>query len=517
VLADPEGFRTLLAQQGITPEALLDDAYNNQLLLKIRNMILETIVVTPKDVEREYRNKYEKAKVRYVGISSGDFRGRVSPSAQEVRDRFEATKGLYNQPEKYSFRVVVLDQERIQSGVQITDQELRNLYASAADNFRVPERVHARHILVSTEGKQDNEKEAARKKAEDLLAQIRKGANFAELATSSSDDTGTAASGGDLGFFSQGQMVSTAFDDAAFALKPNEVSNVVQTEVGYHIIQVLEKESARLTPFEEVRPQLVDELQSRKGYEQVDKVTRELRTELAANPAGAADIAKKYGGELVTVREAARGDPIPTLGVTPEIDSALAGIEPGRATEVLPIPGNRLVSAILDERIPGRPSTFEEAQAQVRDALIDEKAQQMAKDRAAEAADRIKKREDMAAVARSLGLTVTTSSDFNRTDTIEGLGPASYLEEAFTAPLGTIVGPREIQGRTVIAEVLARQEADMSNLIFERDALVKSIKEVRAQERDRLWQDSVLAKLVDSGDVKVYQDQIQLVTTQFAP
>jgi peptidyl-prolyl cis-trans isomerase D len=513
---DINAFQTALAQQGATAETVLEDARNNQMLRKVRDMILENTVVTPQEVEREYRNKYEKASVRYIAISPADLRSKVSATEQEVRDLFEKTKALYNQPAKASFRVIVLEPEKLKAGVEISEQELRSLYASAQDNFRIPERVHARHILVSTQGKSDEEKKALRKKAEDLLAKVKGGADFAQVARENSDDPGTRDNGGDLDFFGQGQMVYPEFDAAAFALKPKEISNIVTTEVGYHIIQVLEKEPARLTPFEQVRAQLEQDVRERKAAEQVDTVSRKVRTELAANAAGAAEIARKYSGELITVKAAAAGDPIPTLGVTPEIDQALAPLQPGGVTDVLAIPGDRLVVAVLDERIPGRPSTFEEAQAQVRDAILNDKAQKLAQDLAKQAEQRLKAREDMNAVAKALGLTVTTSSNFSRTDTIEGLGPAAYLQEAFTAPLATIVGPREIQGRTVIAEIIDRKNADMSNFVFERDQLLQSLKSARAQERLRLFEDSVVAKLIDEGEVKIYRDQIQLATNQFA-
>lgn len=513
---DINTFQAMLAQQGTTVDMVLEDARNNQLLRKVRDTILENTIITPQEVEREYRNKYEKASVRYIAISSADLRSKVSATEQEVRDQFEKTKALYNQPAKASFRVIVLEAEKLKANVEVTEQELRSLYAAAQDNFRVPERVHARHILVSTQGKSDEEKKALKKKAEDLLAKVKGGADFAQVARESSEDPGTKDNGGDLGFFGQGQMVYPEFDAAAFALKPKEISNVVTTEAGYHIIQVLEKEPARLTPFEQVRAQLEQDVRDRKAAEQVDAVSRKVRTELAATPAKAAEIARQYSGELITVKAAAAGDPIPTLGVTPELDQALSQLQPGRVTDVLAIPGDRLVVAVLDERIPGRPSTFEEAQAQVRDAVLNDKAQKLAQELAKQAEQRLKAREDMNAVAKALGLTVTTSSNFARADIIEGLGPAAYLEEAFTAPLGTIVGPREIQGRTVLAEIVDRKNADMSNFVFERDQLLQSLKAARAQDRLRLFEDSVVAKLIDEGEVKVYRDQIQLAVNQFA-
>ena len=125
-------------------------------------------------------------------------------------------------------------------------------YNSHKDQYRTPERVHARHILLSTTNKPKDEIPKIQAKAEDLLKQIRGGADFAQLAQKNSEDPGSAAKGGDLGWVVRGQMVKN-FEDTVFALKPKEVSNVMTTEYGFHIIQVLEKEPARLRPLDEVK------------------------------------------------------------------------------------------------------------------------------------------------------------------------------------------------------------------------------------------------------------------------
>ena len=145
--------------------------------------------------------------------------------------------------------MVVLSQDKVAADLKISEPELRTQYAAAIDNFRSPEQVHARHILLSIDNKSDAEKKTIKAKAEDLIKQAKGGADFGELAKKNSEDSGNASLGGDLGTFGRGQMAKE-FEAAAFALKPNEISGVVTTQFGYHIIQVLEKIPSKITPFE---------------------------------------------------------------------------------------------------------------------------------------------------------------------------------------------------------------------------------------------------------------------------
>jgi peptidyl-prolyl cis-trans isomerase C len=168
-------------------------------------------------------------------------------------------------------------QSRIVPKVAVSDQTAREFYDKNKAEMQVPERVHARHILIRTQpGATPADKEAARKKAEDLLKQIQGGADFAALAQANSDD-GSKVRGGDLGFFMRGQMVPP-FDQAAFALKkPNDLSPVVETQFGYHIIQLIERAPAGTVPFEQVKERIVLGLKQQQAQKLVQARADELR------------------------------------------------------------------------------------------------------------------------------------------------------------------------------------------------------------------------------------------------
>ena len=499
-------FTAVLASIGLTPQTALDAMRSQLLLTKVQDVVLETAVVTPQEVERAFRDKYERATVKYLAFDAANLRDQVEITEDEARERFEREKALYNEPVKNTFRVAVLDQFLMESNVKVTEQDLRNTYNATLDNYRVDEEVQARHILL------DDEDEA-----EDIREQLENGADFAELAREHSKDTGTAESGGDLGSLTRGTLTAgfEAVEEAAFSLPVGQISDVIQSPVGYHIVEVTDRSPARVQTFEEVRSLLEDETRANVIAQQMDAATNEIREAFLNDPDNIRKVVDKYGGELVQVVESAAGDPIPTLGVSPEIDMALQGLQPGGVTQVLALPADRYAVARLDERIESRPSTFEEVEAQVRDKIFAEKSSNVAAELAEKAAERVRAGEDLEKVAKDMDASFTVSNSFSRQDNIDGLGPSAYMEDAFTGKVGDILGPLLIQNRNVVAEVTAKQEADMTTLDFERDELVLQLKQAKAEELNMLWQDSILKELMASGDVVRNDANIQLALSQF--
>ena len=506
-LASKEQFEAALAQQGLTLQDVVDEARDNVILHKLQSAVLGSLVITPKEIEEEFRKKYEHVKIQYVAFPQAKFRDQAKPTEEEVRKYYESAKATFTQPAKLSYQVVVLDQEKVAASINVTDEQLRAAYSGALDNFRMPERVHAQHILLKTEGKSDAEKKALQAKAQDLLKQLKGGANFADLAKKNSDD-GSKDQGGDLGWFTHGQMVPE-FDSAAFALKPKELSGVVTSQFGYHIIQVTEKEPAKIKPFEEVKDELAKEVRAQSVADKMQSLGDEMHAALVKAPKSVAEVARKYNADAIVMPSAAAGEAIPTLGVNPEIDQTLASMKPEEVSPVLVLPNNRMAVVILNGRTPGRPAEFSEVQAQIRDKLTDEKAAQIANDRAKDAAERLKKGEDISKVAKSMQLEVTTSSSFGRADSIDGIGPAATLEDVFTAKVGQVLGPLMIQSRNIIAKVTEKSEADLTALPVERDGILGQLKQKKAQERNALLMDGILAKLTSEGKVVVHQKEIQ--------
>jgi peptidyl-prolyl cis-trans isomerase D len=510
-------FEQYLASQGMTIEDISNEIRNQLIFVKLQDAVLEGIVVTPAEVEAEFSRRYDKAKIAYIAFPATKFFDQVKPTDEELRKVYDASRSDpdYRVPAKTSYQIVVLQQDKVATTLTVSDAQLHAEYSKSMDNFRMPERIHVRHILVSTQGKSDSEKKALKTKADDILKQLKNGADFAELAKKDSDDKGTGERGGDLDWIVKGQMPPD-FEGPAFALKPKDLSPVVTTSLGYHIIQVLEKEPAHVKPFDEVKAGLADELKKQNLTDRMQMLGDEIRAALAKSPGSAAEIAKQYGADLVSVPEGIAGQPIPSLGASPEIDSTLADMKPNDVSPVLVLPGDRLAVVVLKARIPARTSDFDEVKDQLRQKFVQEKAQLLADNEAKQAVERLRAGEDIEKVAKSFKLDVVTSSFFGRSDSVEGLGQALYVEDAFTKPVGTVFGPTMINGRDVVSKTLEKIPADPSALAAQRDQILLELKQKKAQERAELMLDSVTAELTREGKLKRNTKAIQALSASYS-
>jgi peptidyl-prolyl cis-trans isomerase D len=513
-LTSKDQLEQQLGSQGLTLQDGIDGMRQTLLLRKVQNITSTSVVVTPQELDQALAQAHEKAQIEYIAFPPAKFRDQVKPTPEELRQSFERDRALYTVPEKRSFQVLVVDQAKVEASLEVSDAQLRQAYSASMDNFRMPERVKVRHILLMTQGKSDAEKKQALAKAQDLLKQLRAGADFADLAKKNSQDPGSGQNGGDLGFIVRGQTVPE-FEKVAFTAKPKEISDVVTTQYGYHILQVLEKEPARVKPFEEAKAALAEELKKQGVNEKTQSLADQARAELEKSPGSAAEIAKKLNIELVSVNKAGRGEAIPGLGASPEIDGTLAGMKPKDVSQVLSLPANRLVVVVLNEVIPQRNADFADVETQVRDRLVLQKAQQLAADAAKSAADKVRGGEDIEKVAKSLKLDASKSTEFGHVDSVEGLGPATYVSEAFKQPVGSVIGPVMIQDRNVVYKILDHQTADAKNFAQEREAILAELKQQKARTQYDLLLDSIVSKLRADKKLKIHTEPMQRLIAQY--
>jgi peptidyl-prolyl cis-trans isomerase D len=518
-LTNKDQFQGWLAQQGLTLEDAIENVREAIILQKAEVVVIASTVVTPKELDDAVGQRFDKAKIKYVAFPGAKFHDQVKVTPEEIKAFFATRRGDYPIPEKRSFVVLVIDQDKVEQSINVTDAQLHAAYSSNLDNFRTPERVHVRHILLDTRGKSDAEKKQLLAKAQDLLKQLNSGADFAQLAQKNSDDTSNAPKGGDLGWKGRGELVPE-FEKAAFALQPKQISGIVTTEFGYHIIQGLERESARVKPFDEVKAKLADELKKQGVSEKIQSIGDQMQAALNKSPGSAVAIAAQFGATPVTVTDAEQGAAIPTVGISPEIDNALAGLKKNEVSPVLVLPANRLAVVELTGRTPARAAELNEVESKVRDALIDQRADGFALDKAKEAASRMRAGEDMAKVAKSMKLEVTESTEFTHADAVEGVGSAVQIPDAFTKPIGSIVGPINELGRgtagvppNLVYQVVDQVHVEPAKLMSERASTLEQLKKAKALRERSLFEDSVFARLVSEKKVVENKDAIKRLVT----
>jgi peptidyl-prolyl cis-trans isomerase D len=513
-LTSKDQLEQQMASQGVTLQDGIDGMRQTLLLRKVQNITSTGVVVTPQELDQAVAQAHEKAQIAYIAFPPAKFRDQAKPTPEEVRQSFEKERALFVVPGKRSFQVLVADQAKVEASLVVSDAELRQAYSGSMDNFRVPERVKVRHILLMTQGKPDSEKKQVLAKAQDLLKQLRGGADFGELAKKNSQDPGSAQNGGDLGFIVKGQTVPE-FEKVAFTAKPKEISDVVTTQYGYHILQVMEREPARVKPFEEVKSALAEELKKQGVNDKTQSLADQARAELEKSPGSAAEVAKKLNLELVAVDKAGHGQAIPGLGVSPEIDNTVAAMKPKDVSQVLSLPANRLVIVVLNEVIPQRPADFADVEGQARDRLVLQKAQQLAADAAKSSAEKIRAGEDVEKVAKSFKLEAAKPAGFGRVDSVEGLGPATYVSEAFKQPVGSVIGPVMIQDRNVVYKIMDRQTADAKDFAKERESILTGLKQQKAEMQYDLLLDSVVSRLRADKKLKIHPEAYQRLLAQY--
>jgi peptidyl-prolyl cis-trans isomerase D len=485
-------------------------AYEDSLTM----IVAEGIIITPAEAEAEYRRRNQKIKVDYIAFSASKTMADMKPTPEEINAYFARNKGFYNVPETRDVQFVVADQAKVADTIQITDAQIQDYYNAHRDEYRTPERVKARHILLSTANKPKEEVPKIQAQAEALLKQIKAGGDFAELAKKNSQDPGSAQKGGDLGWVSRGQMVKP-FEDAAFSLKPNEISNVVTTEYGFHIVQVLERQPAHLQTLDEVKPAIVLALKSQTVFDRMQELADKARAELVKSPQNAQQIATQLNLEFVTVPGYRPGTPIVQLGNDPQVGASLQGMKAGEVSQVIQA-GNKLAVAVVTGIKPPHPAELAEVEAQVRQGYLQGESNRIVTEKAAKAAELLKQNGgDLKAVAKAVGGEVKSTDFFTSSGAAEGLGSASVIADYFGKPVGTTFGPLPASGQTIVGKVADRQDADMSKFAQERDTIIEQLKGKKKTDRLGLLQDSILADLIQRGKVKKHQAVIDRLVSQY--
>ena len=511
-----DAYASMLAQQNLTiPE--FEDSLRRQILIsRLRNIAVEGTVVSPAEIEQEYKKKYEKIKVQWVLVKSDMYAKESEPTEQELKNYYDANKSGYQSPEKKNLAILIADEAKFEAAVKFSDAELQSAYNQFKDQFRLMERVKVRHILLKTSDKPATDDAKIKAKAEDLLKQIKSGGNFAELAKKNSEDTGSAQTGGELpDWVTRGQTVPE-FEKVAFSPKPGETSDLVKTQYGYHIIQVIKHEDARLQPFEEVKSQIESQMKKRNAAAQMQQIADKAQIALQKDPTHPEKVAADMGMQLVRADGLEAGKPVPEIGTSADFVQAIAPLKKGDASAAVALPNNKIALAVVtDVQLP-RPSTFEEVKGQIRTALLATHTQQAVRMHAQELFDKAKSMDgDLEKAAKSMGLAAKIADEVGRTGNVEGLGSSNYLTEGFSRTDGTIIPPVGTPDGTVVFKVLQHVPPDMSKFAAERNTIRDQIKSDKARDRGTLFEAGLRDALTKQGKIKIRQQAIQNLVAQY--
>jgi peptidyl-prolyl cis-trans isomerase D len=489
----------------------------NLMLEKLQRVAFDGIIVAPKEVEAEYLKKNEKARVDVVKLDPEEYKKTTVATQAEIEENYKQNKGRYVLPPELKATLLIADVEKMGANLKPADSDLQKIYQQQIDRFKSQDRVKTRHILIksdTTTSKEDDAK--AKAKAQDLLNQIKGGADFAELAKKHSQDPGSGAKGGELDFYPRGQLDS-AYEGAAYALKPKETSNLVKSAFGYHIIQTLEKETARTKPFEEVKPELLTEYRKSQLIDKIPQVVDQARSELLKNPSQEEQVAQKYGLDIRRVEKwTAGGSEFPVIGKSQEVDFAISNLKKGGVSDAIELPNSRMVLAVLDDVTPSRIGELKDVEDKVRSMVSEAKASKALETAADALAAKLKANgNDLKKAAAELNLKVVDSGDFDRSGQMPNLTGAFFGEQPFSYPIGFVASKFRIGSVLYFWKITNRFKPELAGLEKERALLVPMIRERKLRERRDLFEEGLVKQLKDGGSISVNEDAVKRVATSY--
>jgi peptidyl-prolyl cis-trans isomerase D len=375
-------YKALLAQNGI-PEALFEDSMRRQLIAeKVVDPIVRGGLVAKASAVAFVSLVEQQREVELATIDADSFAKDVKIDDAQVQSFYDANAASFKTPEEAKFEYVILTQDALLPQVSMTPEEVRQQYQSTEKTYTQEEQRDAAHILIAVKpDATDAEREAARKKAEDIAAQAKAApAKFADLAKQYSQDPGSAAQGGDLGSNPRGTMVKP-FDDAVFAMKPGEIVGPVQSDFGYHVIKLVGITPARVRPFDEVRAQIETDLKRQKTAQKFAAAADQFQNLVYEQAESLAPVAKALGLKVETSPLVTRAQAQQIAMGNAKIVQALLSpesIAAKRNSDAIEIGPNALMSARLLEYKPSAPRPLDEVKEEIRKQLAREKAVELA-------------------------------------------------------------------------------------------------------------------------------------------
>jgi peptidyl-prolyl cis-trans isomerase D len=465
---------------------------------KLRTAVSGWITITDAEVADEYRRRNEKVRLDVVPVTADAFRSQVTVTDADLTARFDKNKESYRVGEKRRIKYALVDVDKVRASVSIPDPDVDAFYKQNLAQYTTPAQVRASHILFKTEGKDENQ---VRARAEDVLKQARApGADFEALARQHSEDESNKDRGGDLDYFGRGRMVPE-FEGPAFNLKNGEISGLVKTPFGFHIIKMVDNQAEVVRPLGDVRAEIVDQLRWQKAQQEAEAIAKAVAS-AAKTPADLERLAKERSLEFAETGLFLSDQPIDRLGVQPELAAAVFGMKEGEVSVPQRVARGWVLATVSGRQDPYVPG-LDEVKDRVREDVVRDRAGELAKQRAASIAAELKTTKDFAATAKKFGLEVKPTELIARGAAIPDLGISEAIDAAaFSLPVGGVSDAISTPSATAIVRVAERQDVTEDQIAAGRDQLRQ---ELAAQRQDRFFS-AYMQKAKSGLQINIRQD-----------
>jgi peptidyl-prolyl cis-trans isomerase D len=510
-------YEQRLQQANLTVPQFEQGVKEDILLEKLRNLVAGSALVTDAEVHEKFVKDNTRVKFDYAVLRKEDILKTIQPAEAELKAYYDQHKASYANsiPEKRKIKYVLLDTAKVDAGIQVTRQEIEAYYGQHRDEYQVPEQVNVRQILIKTplpdaDGKVDAKGvEAARKKGEEALQQLKAGAKFEDVAKKYSDDP-SGKTGGSIGWVRRGGFPVPEVDKAAFSLAKGANSDLISAGYAFVILHVDDKQDAHAKTLDEVKDQIEPVIKAQKASQAADAEATALLSQ--ARSGGLDKAAAAKGLQVVTTDFINRGDSLPGIGSAPQLMEAVFSAAEKSPPDELALPQGFVVYELLAIKPPATPS-FEEIRTRVESEFRESRAAALLTQKTQELSDRAKSEHDLRKAAKELGATVKTSDlvlpDGQVPDLGAMSGPASV---AFTLKPGEISGPIDTNTSGAVLSVLERQEPSEQDYAAKKDQIRDSLRQNKQQQLFGLFVSNLRQQMEKSGKIKVNQQELKNLT-----
>lgn len=507
-------YEDMLQRYNLTPAKFEQSVGQDLLLTKLQALIAGSAGVTEEEIHEQFVKQNTKVKFEYAVLKQDDIRKGLHPTEEELKAFYDGHKTTYANsiPEKRKVKYAVIDLGKSEADVKLTQDDFRAYYDQHREEYRVPEQIKVSHIwikmpLPGDDGKTDEKKVAeAQHRADDLENQLRNSGKFEDLAKKYSEDTGSANVGGSLGWIGRGQM-TPEFEKAAYALSKGQISGVVKTSDGFHIIRLDDKQDAHMKSLDEVKAQIEPVLKHQKAQQVAQKKADALLQQARTQGLDAA--ADAQGVPVINSDFFSRKDMLPGMGPSPQFMDAVFTAQDKAPADEASTSSGIAVFQLLGIKPAGTP-TFEEIRSRVEEEFKNERSNILLTQKTQELSDRAKAEHDLKKAAKELGATLKTSDlvlpDGQVPDVGSMSGPASV---AFTLKPGEISGPINNGQDAAVLQIVENQPPTDADYAAKRDQIRDSLLQQKQQERFSLFVTNLVDEMTKAGKIKRNEEELK--------
>ena len=506
-------YKNYLRFSRVSAKDFEDGQRKSLLRKKLEDIIKTSTQVSESEVQEAYKKENEKVKFKYVGFSKDYFKPAGRPSDEEIQKYFDAHKSQFEVQEQIKVQYVKLTPKLVEDVIEVYEEDIQDYYNANEAKFFIKKQYKASHILVknddplplgedlSTEEKEkllDEADEKTKIKADEILKQIKEGADFGEMAKKHSADPASGSNGGSLGQFSRGMMIPE-FEAVLDKLTPGELSDPVKTRFGFHIIRLDEVKEERSKPLEEVKEEIKKILKEDKSRKRIRTIAKKIRKAAGASN-DLTQAAQKFKVETKTTEFISRKTHnVPEIGNVPEFFNVAFLLAGEQLSEPVNTPEASYLLKIAERKDPYIPQ-LNEVLSEVTQAVVEEKNKAATENQFKALGEQLKTTKNLEQLAKKLKMTVEETPFINQSDSIPGIGNIQSIKDAVFPLKPGEVTTGASRGIYYLIQLVEREEADQPD-----SEKLKKIYTRLKNEKSRLVFQEWMENVKENADILIDQ------------